>query len=155
MGLTLAALEDLYRRRYRDFLRVALALLGDRDRAHDAVQETFARAIRARFGFRGEGTPEAWLWQMLSNYCVDQARRRTPEPEESARGNGYPAEYPEVRAALAALPERQRLVVFLRHYADLDYETIAEAAGIARGTVAATLHAGHEALRQSLREVPQ
>ena len=38
---------------------------------------------------------------------------------------------------IAGLPERQRLVLFLRHYADLDYDTIAQVAGIERGTVAA------------------
>jgi RNA polymerase sigma factor (sigma-70 family) len=40
-----------------------------------------------------------------------------------------------VRAALAGLPERQRLALFLRYYADLDYAAIAEALSISRGTV--------------------
>jgi RNA polymerase sigma factor (sigma-70 family) len=51
---------------------------------------------------------------------------------------------------VAALPERQRQALFLRHYADLDYEQIAEVLGIARGTVSATLHAAHRALRETL-----
>ena len=50
------------------------------------------------------------------------------------------------------LPERQRLVVFLRYYADLDYRTIGQAAGIASGTVAATLSAAHASLRLDLEE---
>ena len=56
---------------------------------------------------------------------------------------------------MAALPERQRLILFLRHYADLDYETIAAAVGIRRGTVAAALHAAHRTLRHALTEVPR
>jgi RNA polymerase sigma factor (sigma-70 family) len=58
-----------------------------------------------------------------------------------------------VRVALAGLPERQRLVVFLRYYADLDYRSIGAALGIRTGTVSATLNAAHRSLRQTLQEV--
>ena len=71
------------------------------------------------------------------------------EPEQ----NGHAEEWPEVRAAIAALPERQRLVLFLRHYADLDYQNIGEVVGIERGTVAATLHAAHRKVRDAITEV--
>jgi RNA polymerase sigma factor (sigma-70 family) len=73
-------------------------------------------------------------------------------PEEHldrAASNGWE----EIRAAVGALPERQRTTVFLRHYADLDYEQIADVLGITRGTVAATLHQAHEKLREVLAEV--
>jgi RNA polymerase sigma factor (sigma-70 family) len=65
----------------------------------------------------------------------------------------HAADWPEVRAAIAGLPERQRMTLFLRHYADLDYDQIAAVLGVARGTVAATLHAAHEKLRGVLQEV--
>lgn len=55
-------------------------------------------------------------------------------------------------AAIAALPERQRLAVFLRYYADLDYASIADALGVKGGTVAAALSAARENLRKSLEE---
>jgi RNA polymerase sigma factor (sigma-70 family) len=67
--------------------------------------------------------------------------------DASQNGFGDP-----VRAAVAALPERQRLALFLRYYADLDYASIAAALGVAEGTVAATLNAAHKALRESLKE---
>jgi RNA polymerase sigma factor (sigma-70 family) len=54
---------------------------------------------------------------------------------------------------IAGLPERQRLVVFLRYYADLEYREIAAALGIETGTVSATLSAAHAALRKSMAEV--
>ena len=57
-----------------------------------------------------------------------------------------------VREAIEQLPERQRLVLFLRVYADLDYRAIAEAVGIREGTVAATLNAAHSRLRELLSE---
>jgi RNA polymerase sigma-70 factor (ECF subfamily) len=152
---SIAALEELYRRRYRRFLRVSRALVGDADRASDAVQEAFARAIRARFDYRGEGSLEAWLWRTLLNVCADEGRATVPPTavEGAAVSNGAVDEWPELRAAVAALPERQRLILFLRHYADLDYETIASAVGIRRGTVAAALHAAHRTLREALTEV--
>jgi RNA polymerase sigma factor (sigma-70 family) len=149
------AIEDVYRRQYRRFLRVALALTGGREQADDAVQEAFARAIRNRSAYRGEGTLDGWLWQTLINVCRDAHRRRTQlaSLDELSALNGQVEEWPELRAAVAALPERQRLVLFLRHYADLDYEAIATVLGVQRGTVAATLHTAHSALRRAMTEV--
>jgi DNA-directed RNA polymerase specialized sigma24 family protein len=129
---SIAALEELYRRRYRRFLRLALAVTGSRDAAADAVQEGFARAIRHRQEFRGEGPLEA---------------------ADEAAANGHVAPSAEVRAAVAALPERQRHALFLRHYADLDYDQIGQVLGIARGTVAATLHAAHASVRRSVEGI--
>ena len=55
-----------------------------------------------------------------------------------------------VRGALAALSERQRLVVFLRYYADLDYAAIAELLSIRPGTVGKLLHDARATLRAAL-----
>lgn len=148
-GLDVAQIEELYRCRYGYFFRVALGMFhGDEDRARDAVQEAFARALRAREGFRGEGSVESWLWRTLTNVCLREARS-TPEPvpEVDDAGDLYPSEWRHVRAAIARLPERQRLILFLRHYADLDYEEIASIVRVERGTVAATLHAAQGKLR--------
>jgi RNA polymerase sigma factor (sigma-70 family) len=54
-----------------------------------------------------------------------------------------------VRAWVSSLPERQRLVVFLRYFADLDYRSIAAALDVEVGTVSATLAAAHASLRRS------
>jgi RNA polymerase sigma-70 factor (ECF subfamily) len=152
----LGQIEDVYRHQYRRFLRLALAMLGDRERAHDAVQETFARAIRSRFDFRGEGSLEGWLWKMLTNHCRDVLR--APQPAAASdravatlqTRDDHPLEHAALRAAIAALPEQQRTMVFLRHYADLDYEAIAEVTGVACGTVAATLHAARATLQRTM-----
>jgi RNA polymerase sigma factor (sigma-70 family) len=53
---------------------------------------------------------------------------------------------------IASLPERQRLVLFLRYYADLDYRSIAECLGIEVGTVGSTLHQAQRALKHQLAE---
>jgi RNA polymerase sigma-70 factor, ECF subfamily len=152
----LGQIEDVYRDQYRKFLRVALAMLGERERAHDAVQETFARAIRHRSELREEGSLEGWLWKMLTNHCRDLLR--APQPAAAPSGavavlrarDDHPLEHEELRAAIAVLPEQQRTMIFLRHYADLDYEAIAEVTGVARGTVAATLHAARASLQRTM-----
>lgn len=153
-GGSLAELERLYRERYPVFLRVARATVRDHAAAADAVQEAFVQAVRNRRSYRGDGTLEAWVWRMVVNAARQRRREPSPEgptaedePYVSRNGFGGP-----VRAAIAALPERQRLVLFLRYYADLDYAAIAAALDIAEGTVGATLNSAHAAVRRSLEE---
>ena len=150
-----AALEHAYRDGYRRYLSLALGMLGDVERARDAVQEAFAHALRSRGDLQHAESLHAWLWRIVVNVCRVENRHPATglgeryEPE----ANGHPGDWAEVRAAIAALPERQRLVLFLRHYADLDYQTIAQVTGIERGTVAATLHAAHTKVRDAMTEV--
>jgi RNA polymerase sigma factor (sigma-70 family) len=63
------------------------------------------------------------------------------------------AERQQVRSALAQLPERQRLALFLRYYADFDYSQIAETLGIKVGTVSATLSAARANVARLFEEV--
>jgi RNA polymerase sigma factor (sigma-70 family) len=151
----LAELESLYRERYPVFLRVARATVRDDGAAADAVHDAFVQAVRNRRSFRGEGTLEAWVWRMVVNAA---RRRRRDLPEAAAVEPDGPADASQngfgdpVRAAVAALPDRQRLALFLRYYADLDYAAIAATLDIKEGTVGATLHAAHAALREALKE---
>ena len=152
-------LEALYVERYADFVRVTTAITGSDARAVDVVQETFARALGSIGTFRGEGAIGAWVWRILVNTSRDEARARDlpggsvgqngPEPDSSSGTDEL-----NVRRWVASLPERQRLVVFLRYYGDCDYRAIAEALDIEIGTVSATLSAAHAALRRMLEEVP-
>jgi RNA polymerase sigma factor (sigma-70 family) len=155
-----AEIERIYRARYGTFLRVAVAVVGDELVAEEAVHDGFVRALRHRRGFGGRGSLEGWLWQIVVN---EARRRRAAEQrhrltaisstyESAATINGH-REAGALAALVAALPERQRLALFLRYYADLDYEAIADVLGIKPGTVAATLHAAHAALRRELLEV--
>jgi RNA polymerase sigma factor (sigma-70 family) len=154
-GASLNELEALYRTRFDVFARVAVSVMGDPERARDAVQEAFATAVRKRRSFRNDGPLEAWVWRIVLNAARSDVRRSTPavgyaEPHAT---NGHPERDAELRVALTRLPERQRIAVFLRYYADLDYAAIAEALGIHPGTVAATLNSAHAALRTQLEEV--
>ncbi len=151
-GASVAELERVYRAGFPRFARVATAVAGDEQSGADAVHDAFVQAVRTRRSFRGEGPLEAWVWRMVVNAAKTRAGRRTASeaaetPVEHENGFGDP-----VRALIAALPERQRLALFLRYYADLDYEAIAAALGVTAGTVGATLNAAHAALRRSLKE---
>jgi RNA polymerase sigma-70 factor, ECF subfamily len=147
--------ESLYRSAYPRFLRVALAITRDEGAAADAVQEAFARALRSRDSYRGDGSLQAWLWRAVVNEATRLAARRVPlvqDVPESASNGAADGEV-AARALISVLPERQRLAVFLRYYADLDYRTIAETLEIEVGTVSATLHAAHASLRAALEGV--
>ena len=155
-GAALAEIERLYRRRLPEFRRVAAAIVGTREGGRDVVQEAFASAVRKRRAFRGDGPLEAWLWRIVVNTAREQRRHRSElgaallEPVT----NGHHDDDPDVgvRVALSLLPERQRLVVFLRYYADLDYRAIADVLDIEPGTVGVTLHTARARLQQLLEE---
>ena len=143
-------LEGLYRRQLKEFTRAATAIAGDPELGRDAVQDAFAKAMRSRRRYRGEGTLEAWVWRIVVNAARD-ARRRSrptavlPELEAHDRSSGR-------RLPLELLTPRQQEVLFLHHFADLDYATIGAALGISAGTVGATLSAARKTLRGALQK---
>lgn len=148
--------EGLYRDRFVSFVRVASAICGDPDSGRDAVQSAFVSALVSRDSFRGEGSLQAWVWRIV----VNEARRTARAPRaalddgaglcEGCNGNVEEADPLGVRRWVAALPPRQREVVFLRYFADLDYRTIGEVLDLETGTVSATLSAAHATLRTRL-----
>jgi RNA polymerase sigma factor (sigma-70 family) len=153
----LARIEELYTAKLPQFVRVCVAILRDEERARDAVQEGFARAIRARKSFRGEGSLEAWVWRAVVNAALtqrrsDERRIRAAQVATEPQAHAEPQDS-HLWDAVARLPERQRLALFLRYFADLEYRTIGQALGVRTGTVSATLNAAHRALRESLERV--
>ena len=140
MDETTEPLEQLYRDRYRTFRDVLAGVVGSQDLAREVVQEAFARALRERRRFRGEGSLEAWVWRIALNVAL---KTRHELRREWALDWELPADPDgpdrDVRSAVEALPPRRRLVIFLRYYADLSYAEIADVMDVAEGTVAATL----------------
>jgi RNA polymerase sigma-70 factor (ECF subfamily) len=156
---SLEAIESVYRTRGADFLRFALAKTGETERAHDAVQEGFARAIRSRETFRGSGSLEAWIGRCVINAAYDANRAAARIGVEEEASDATIAATDEVRAtireAALRLSQQQRDALFLRYYLDFDYRTIAETLEIKVGTVSATLHAARAALGHALQEAPR
>jgi RNA polymerase sigma factor (sigma-70 family) len=145
-------LESVYREHFMRLVRVATAITRDEAAGAEAVQEAFVRLLRARRGYRGDGAVEGWVWRTV----VNEAKRRVVrERERRGVAEDEIVDEPQdadqaLRALVASLPERQRLAVFLRYYADLDYRTIATVLGVEIGTVSATLASAHRSLRAAM-----
>jgi len=156
-GASLDELRTVYERRLPELCRVAAAVAGSSELAPDIVHEAFVRAVRQRHRFEGRGDLEGWVWRIVVNAARDaRAKQRVEDELDELSDLAASCEDPRrdlVRSAIEQLPERQRLVLFLRYYADLDYRTIAATVAISEGTVAATLNAAHAGLRQLLSEV--
>jgi RNA polymerase sigma-70 factor (ECF subfamily) len=157
-GATVEELESLYRAGLPRFVRAATAIVGDEATGRDAVQDAFVQAVRKRASFKSEAPLEAWVWRIVINEALAVRRRSAPRVEWGSESpvalstNGVPEHDATVRGWVAALPERQRLAVFLRYFADLDYQSIATALDVEVGTVSATLASAHAALRHSYEE---
>lgn len=157
-GAEVDEIEAVYRRRLSELRRVATAITGSRETGVDAVQDGFARALRQRESFRAEGSLEGWLWRIVVNaaHTAVASERDVALDSVELETNGdrpHMTEPSPLRELVGRLPERQRLALFLRYYADLDYATIADALEISSGTVGATLSQARESLRKVLEEV--
>jgi RNA polymerase sigma-70 factor, ECF subfamily len=147
------AFEILYRRYARPVFGLALRRLGDRMRAEDAVQETFAAIWRSAGTYRPERGPGApWLYAVARNAIVDRARGRPEPPGEAPdapSGEPGPDERAEeayvawrVHRALASLPPNERDVIELAYYSGLSQSEVSSFLGIPLGTVKTRTRAG-------------
>ena len=153
MDETAAAIEDLYRQRYRRFRNGVAPVAGSYEAAHDAVQEGFARALRSSRQYSGRGSLEGWVWRIVLRTALEQRGREKTAPLGEVEADLVePERDPALAEALRELPARRRLMVFLRYFADLDYATIAEACEVEAGTVAATLAQARRSLASILDE---
>ena len=137
-----------------DCLRAVLASTGDVQAAEDLVAEAFARAWAAWRSVSRHPAPRAWVVRTALNTRVSWWRRRHREVAlgqadglADAPGRGDPADS-QLMAAVVRLPLRQRQVVGLRLFLDLDTARTAEVLGIAPGTVTAHLTRAIAALRE-------
>lgn len=153
MDATNEAIERAYRERYVGFRNALATVTGDYESARDAAQEAFARALREKASFRGDGPIEAWIFRIALHAALETRRDGLEHDvfEVPASALPEPERDPELAVALRALPPRRRLVVFLRYFADLSYADIAEVCEISEGTVAASLAQARNALLEALR----
>ena len=141
-----AAFELLYQRYVRSVFGLALRRLRDRQRAEDAVQETFTAVWRSAGSYRPERGPAApWLYAIARNAIVDRMRARHEPPAEVpdlASSEPGPSDLAEssfvswrVHRALEELPEKEREVVELAYWSGLSQSEVAEFLHIPLGTV--------------------
>jgi RNA polymerase sigma-70 factor (sigma-E family) len=144
---------------YRDgCVRAVLATVGDAALAEDLVAEAFARAWASWSKVSNHPAPQAWVVRTAYNTHVSWWRRRRREVRldghDAAAGADVDAGVDaKVLAALRRLPARQRDVVVLRIFLDLDTQATARALDIAEGTVRAHLSRAVASLRDLLATV--
>jgi RNA polymerase sigma-70 factor (ECF subfamily) len=140
------AFELLYQRYVRSVFGLALRRLRDRQRAEDAVQETFTSVWRSAGSYRPERGPAApWLYAIARNAIVDRMRARNEPPAEApdlASDEPGPSDRAEssfvswrVHRALEELTDKEREVVELAYWSGLSQSEVAEFLHIPLGTV--------------------
>jgi RNA polymerase sigma factor (sigma-70 family) len=136
---------DLHREEIFAFL---VRRLG-RDRAEDAFQETFLRALRGYASLRHGEHLRAWAYTIASRVTVDELRRREPSPPvgEPAAHDARPA-YAELEHLAAELPPTERAAVVLRYGYDLEYEDIGAALGSSADAARQAASSGVRRLRR-------
>jgi RNA polymerase sigma-70 factor (ECF subfamily) len=139
--------------------RYARALVGDRYVADDLVQDTLERAWNKFYLWRPGSDLRAWLFTIMHNVFVNQARRRRYESEEltdetpagAVRATqGEQLELQDVDRVLSSISPEQREVVLLVAVEQLTYEEVSRALDIPIGTVMSRLSRGRERMRQAL-----
>lgn len=141
--------------------RYSMALVGDRDRADDLVQDTLERAWSRLSLWRRDGNLRAWLFTIMHNLnanAVRQAKRRPRHDpiDEVLTLPSTPANQEQrlelsiLSQAVAGLPVDQRAVVLLVGLEQLRYEEVAGILDLPLGTVMSRLHRGRERLRRAM-----
>lgn len=141
-------------------LRMCYLYLHDVQLAEDAVQETFIKAVRSLEKFRGEASMKTWLTRIAMRTCCDMRRgfwfrrmdrRITPEmlPEPQTDTD---ADEAELTVAVMNLPPKEREVILLYYYQDMNVNEVADVLGVTQPTVSYRLRRARERLRTVLKE---
>jgi RNA polymerase sigma-70 factor (sigma-E family) len=161
-----ATVTDLFREHHLELVRLALVMVGDLATAEDVVQEAFERLHRRWPGLREPASGLAYVRSSVLNGCRSVHRRaavarkyapRLAGSRDAAAADAGSAtdDRGELAAALRTLPRRQREVLVLRYYLDLDVAEIAGTLRIAPSAVRSSCTRGLAALARALREGEQ
>ncbi|MEO8690441.1 MAG: RNA polymerase sigma factor [Solirubrobacteraceae bacterium] len=159
------AFEALYDRHHRVLLGFCRHMLGSREEAEDALQQTFLRAHRALAARGAPAEPRPWLYTIARNCCLTMlsARRPVADGEAEIASTDGRRDRVQVRADLRAvvadvgrLPDEQRAALVLAELADLADDQIAEVIGVRPGKVKALIHQARTTLiaEREARETP-
>jgi len=146
------AFSELVRRHQGWVFQLAYRFSRDRQDAEELTQEIFFRAWRRAAGFRGEAAFATWLYRLAVNVCLNHRQKAKSRPAPLSLEGEPQAGEPDagallvagerearLRAALDALPARQRLALALASFEDRSYEEIAAAMGVSVASVESLL----------------
>jgi RNA polymerase sigma-70 factor (ECF subfamily) len=164
-----AAFQALVERHRSMVYRVAYQFAGNHYDAEDIAQEVFIKVYRSLDRFRQDAQLSSWLYRIVMNACIDHRRRQmpaavapfgeeaelrllnTPEERPGPEDRAYAGELGQVlETEIGRLPQGQRIVFIMRHHQGLKLTEIADALGLAEGTVKRQLHAAVHRLRDAL-----
>ena len=146
---------EFFQTSWEPCLRAVLAVVGSPQLAEDQVAEAFVRAWASWRKVRRHPAPRAWVVRTALNAGASWWRQRSrelPLADHDLTAPGTPGEGLDASllTALRRLSPRQREVITLRIFLDLDTDTIARQLGIEAGTVRMHLSRGVMALRHEL-----
>lgn len=148
--LSVPPFESFYEQ-HRDAVLGELRRLLGRERAEDAYQETFLKALRAYGSLRNADNLRAWVMTIARRVAVDQLRRREaspPDPEPAV--DSRPA-YAELGELADDLPRKERAAVVLRYGYDLSYAAIGAALGSSEDAARQAASSGVRRLRRRMQ----
>ncbi len=165
-----SAFHTLVERHRAMVYRLAYQFAGNHYDAEDIAQDVFIKVFRSLDRFRYDAQLTSWLYRIVMNACIDHKRRHapagwapftedaelrmanTPEEGPGPEEQAYGGQLGEVlQAEIARLPPGQRVVFTMRHHEGLKLSEIADALGLADGTVKRQLHAAVHRLRAALK----
>jgi RNA polymerase sigma-70 factor (ECF subfamily) len=162
-----SAFGTLVERHQTRVFNLCLRILGNREDAFDAAQETFMSALRKVGQFRGDAAFTTWLHRVAVNACYDELRKQQRRPmlhvvapgeADEPREAGPPsADHADevsgsidATAALGRVPEEFRIALVLADIQDLPYDQIARILEVPVGTVKSRVHRGRIALAKAM-----
>ena len=148
MTVAVPPFEAFYESHKTEVLRFLVRRLGA-DRAEDAFQETFLRALRAYPRLAHGEHLRAWVFTIAARIVVDDVRRRRPQGElpELAAEDGLPA-FEDLAPLTDDLPPKERAAIVLRYGYDLPYDEIGAAIGSSEQAARQAASAGVRRLRK-------
>ena len=148
---------------YPRALRFALHMVGNREDAEEAVQDTFVRVFHHLPQFRDDARFEPWLFRILANRCRTVLSKRNRHrqvlqygdlPERAMAVQEEERDWTgEVYKVLDTLPAEQREAFLLRHVEDMAYEDIAAVTGVGLSALRMRVKRACDALRVRLTEM--
>ena len=157
-----SAFDVLVRRHQKGVWRVVRRYVKRDADAADVTQQVFVRAFKALGGFRGAASVRSWLYRIAINCSLSWIRdHRREEPTEIAEDSltelpvapgkiATSQDNAKLRAAIATLPPKQRLVLELRVFDDLSFKEVAELADCSENTAKVNFHYAVKKLRDIL-----
>lgn len=157
-----AAFDQLVRRHQKGMWRLIRRYVKSDADAADVTQLAFVRAFRGLAGFRGTATVRSWLYRIAINCALswlrDHRREQPAEIGEDALTADHAAparlsardDRAQLRAAIAQLPPKQKLVLELRVFDDLSFKEVADLAECSQNTAKVNFHYAVKRLRDIL-----